>query len=83
MLCALPRPPPAVAGSGYDPWHPGTVHHALSASVPAVFTPRASHCSELMAATNTTLPQINATQAVIKAIVRRWALEGANPHGGY
>lgn len=71
-----PTPIPQFTSGGVDPWRPGAQLTSLGPTVPALTIPGASHCMDLRSARNTTLAQVNATQAIIKRYIRRWVVDG-------
>lgn len=64
--------PPQFSSGGVDPWRPGNVLQTLGDTVPALTSAGASHCMDLDAANSNTLASVNATQALIKAYIRKW-----------
>lgn len=57
---------------GIGPWRPGSVLQTLDPTVPALTSAGASHCMDLRQANRNTLASVNATQAIIKAYIRKW-----------
>lgn len=48
------------------------MQQTLDETVPALVSAGASHCMDLRQANSNTLATVNATQAIIKAYIRKW-----------